>query len=72
MDKGSAWQPTHKVSVQFLEDRNNKALIRLPNGSKTSIEYADLEENNENIIPLLEIGLSIAVVVAYMCLCYLI
>ncbi len=28
--------------VQYLEDRNGKALVRLPNGSKTSVDYVDL------------------------------
>ena len=27
------------VVVQFLEDRNGRALVRLPNGSKTSVAY---------------------------------
>lgn len=30
------------VVATFIEDRNGRALVRLPNGSKTSIEYGAL------------------------------
>jgi hypothetical protein len=29
--------------VVFLEDRNGKALVRLPNGSKTDLPYESLD-----------------------------
>lgn len=32
------------VSVVFIEDRNGRALVRLPNGSKTSIDYGALRK----------------------------
>lgn len=35
-------QITYKIKAQFLEDRNGRALVRLPNGSKASIEYNDI------------------------------
>ncbi|MCA9562507.1 MAG: hypothetical protein KC561_03415 [Myxococcales bacterium] len=28
-----------EVIVTFIEDRNGRALVRLPNGSKTSLDY---------------------------------
>jgi hypothetical protein len=31
------------VLVWFIEDRNGKALVRLPNGSKTSLPYEALD-----------------------------
>jgi hypothetical protein len=31
------------ILVVFLEDRNGKALVRLPNGSKTSLLYESLD-----------------------------
>ncbi|WP_405142450.1 hypothetical protein OG589_34555 [Sphaerisporangium sp. NBC_01403] len=31
------------VLVVFIEDRNGRALVRLPNGSKTSLPYASLD-----------------------------
>ena len=31
------------VLVQFLEDRGGRALVRLPNGSKTSLPYECLD-----------------------------
>ncbi|MFJ5987944.1 hypothetical protein [Lentzea sp. NPDC092896] len=31
------------VLVQFLEDRDGRALVRLPNGSKTSLPYECLD-----------------------------
>lgn len=30
------------VEVSFIEDRNGRALVRLPNGSKTSLAYSVL------------------------------
>jgi hypothetical protein len=31
------------VLVSFIEDRNGRALVRLPNGSKTSLPYESLD-----------------------------
>jgi hypothetical protein len=31
------------VLVQYIEERNGKALVRLPNGSKTSLPFACLD-----------------------------
>jgi len=31
------------VLVMFIEDRNGRALVRLPNGSKTSLPYDSLD-----------------------------
>ena len=31
------------ILVVYLEDRNGKALVRLPNGSKTSLPYDSLD-----------------------------
>ena len=31
------------ILVVFLEDRNGKALVRLPNGSKTSVPHESLD-----------------------------
>ncbi|GHE27881.1 hypothetical protein GCM10017673_32710 [Streptosporangium violaceochromogenes] len=31
------------ILVTFVEDRNGRALVRLPNGSKTSLPYASLD-----------------------------
>ena len=42
--KGEAWSPTHTMLVQVLEERNGRVLVRLPNGSKTSVEYGDIME----------------------------
>lgn len=41
------------VLVQFIEDRNGRALIRLPNGSKTSVDYEALrpEQVHQSIRP---------------------
>ncbi|MEV6266520.1 hypothetical protein AB0L64_05100 [Kribbella sp. NPDC051936] len=32
-----------RVVATFIEDRNGRALVRLPNGSKTSIPYDAIE-----------------------------
>ncbi len=40
--QGEAWHPTHTILVQVLEERDGKVLVRLPNGSKTSIAPHDL------------------------------
>lgn len=34
---------THTLRAEFIEDRNGRALVRLPNGSKTSVDYEDLK-----------------------------
>lgn len=31
------------VLVVFIEDRDGRALVRLPNGSKTSLPYASID-----------------------------
>lgn len=34
-----------RVVATFVEDRNGRALIRLPNGSKTSVHYGSLSSS---------------------------
>lgn len=34
------------VGVTYVEERNGKALVRLPNGSKTSVRFGSIERSN--------------------------